>query len=56
MRSPGKFIGKGGANLHALQSRTRTKIYGRGRRDERSFIVYYHDERSLESVNNAARA
>lgn len=57
-RYVGRFIGKGGANLRGLESRTKTKIYNRGPRSGpvASFIVFYHNDGSLREVQRAASA
>ena len=52
--NPGRFIGKGGANLRALQARTKAMVYGRGRRGSNLFVVYYQSPSALESVRVAA--
>ena len=55
VRNPGRFIGRGGANLRSLQSRTGTLIYSNGGRGG-SWMVYYTDEENLESVKRSMRS
>lgn len=50
----GAFIGRSGCNIRELQRKTNTLIYPRGRRDEATFLVYYHEDESLQSVREAA--
>ena len=52
--SPGRFIGKGGANFRHLQSRSNALVYGYGPRGEKRFMVFYPTARALEMVRVAA--
>ena len=57
VRNPGRFIGRGGANLRSLQSRTGTLIYSTGPRGHGgSWMVYYTDDKKLESVKSSMRS
>lgn len=46
----GLFIGKGGSNIRALQRQTGTLIYGKGRRGDNLFMVFYANDRDLARV------
>jgi len=52
--NPGKFVGKGGANIRQLQSSTSAHICGFGDRQKGMFIVYYKFDKALEKVQRAA--
>jgi exonuclease 3'-5' domain-containing protein 1 len=52
--SIGRFIGKRGANLRALEACTKTKIYNRGNRSMGEFIVFYYGADDLVAVQAAA--
>lgn len=52
--SIGLFIGKRGANLRALEARTKTKIYNRGNRSLGEFIVFYYGAGDLIAVQATA--
>ena len=54
VKNVGRFIGKGGKNLSALQRRTNTSIWNRGPRDEGKFIVFYQRDNELQDVRRAA--
>jgi len=46
VRNPGRFIGKGGANLRSLTNRTNTHVY----QHEGEWTIYYNDKSALEAV------
>lgn len=46
----GRFIGSRGSSIRSLQSDTNTLIYGKGKRGDNFFMVYYYDESSRQSV------
>jgi len=56
--NPGRFIGRGGCNIHSTERRTNTIIYkaphsvANGRRNV--FMVYHRDSAALEAVERAA--
>ena len=52
VRNPGRFIGKGGANLRSLSNRTDTHIY----QHEGTWMVFYNDESSLNTVKSRMAA
>mmetsp|Transcript_270 Transcript_270/g.608 ORF Transcript_270/g.608 Transcript_270/m.608 type:complete len:225 (+) Transcript_270:303-977(+) len=54
--NPGFFIGTGGSNLRALQRSSGTKIYGIGKRTDKTFMVFYDTEADLAKVKRAASA
>lgn len=53
--NPGKFIGRRGANVRELQRVTNTLISTIGRKSSKMFMVFYHSERGLSTVQLAAR-
>ncbi|CAD7971039.1 unnamed protein product [Amoebophrya sp. A120] len=48
--SVGGFIGRGGVNIRSLERQTNTVIYGRGKREENKFMVFYRNEADLAKV------
>ncbi|GFH61095.1 hypothetical protein CTEN210_17571 [Chaetoceros tenuissimus] len=50
VRCPGLFIGRRGANLRSLQTRTGTLVYQDG---SNGWFVFYHDTSSLDTVKRA---
>ena len=50
VRCPGLFIGRRGANLRSLQTRTGTLVYQDG---NNGWFVFYHDTYSLDTVKRA---
>lgn len=53
--NPGKFIGRRGANVRELQRRTNTLISTIGQKSSKMFMVFYHSERELSTVQRAAK-
>jgi len=51
VKNVGRFIGKGGATIRALQAATSTRVYARS---DNTFVVYYQSEKSLARVKTAA--
>mmetsp|Transcript_82611 Transcript_82611/g.130150 ORF Transcript_82611/g.130150 Transcript_82611/m.130150 type:complete len:271 (-) Transcript_82611:82-894(-) len=51
----GRFIGPRGSSIRSLQKQTNTLIYGKGRRGDNFFMVYYTDELSHQHVLRKAR-
>jgi exonuclease 3'-5' domain-containing protein 1 len=52
VRNPGRFIGKGGANLRSLSNRTGTHIY----QHEGKWMVFYDSETALNTVKSRMAA
>jgi len=54
VRNPGLFIGKRGSSIRSLQDQTGTIIYNKGRRSDNTFMVFYHDDAGLKTVQRKA--
>lgn len=52
----GRFYGRGGQNLRAIQTATNTLVYHRGDRSRNDFLVYYVDPSSLERVRQEGQS
>lgn len=54
-RNIGRFIGPRGSAIRQLQTTTRTLIYGKGKRGDNQFVVYFHDDNGHARVLRAAQ-
>lgn len=52
--NPGRFIGPRGSSIRRLQQATGALIYGKGRRGDNMFMVYYTSAQSLAQVRRQA--
>lgn len=52
--SIGRFIGRGGATMRALEKRTKTKVYSSGSRGSGKFVCYHESPAGLASVRTKA--
>lgn len=50
VQNVGRFIGKGGSNIHSLQRKTGTLVYGYHSGRANTFLVYYDDQKALNQV------